>query len=93
MVRTSPFHGGNRGSNPLGVTKPRQYLSRFFYLIIREGGNKGSPKGTPLEESPWGHQSFGRNIEAFLFFKFKYTFNNGFFIIESRINLYLIIRD
>lgn len=20
-VRTSPFHGGNRGSNPLGVTK------------------------------------------------------------------------
>lgn len=21
MVRTPPFHGGNRGSNPLGVTK------------------------------------------------------------------------
>ncbi len=21
MVRTSPFHGGNRGSNPLGVTQ------------------------------------------------------------------------
>ena len=22
VVKTPPFHGGNRGSNPLGVTKP-----------------------------------------------------------------------
>ena len=29
MVRTSPFHGGNRGSNPLGVTKP----SRLFFNL------------------------------------------------------------
>ena len=32
MVRTSPFHGGNRGSNPLGVTKPRLLLSRLFFI-------------------------------------------------------------
>ena len=24
-VKTPPFHGGNRGSNPLRVTRPREY--------------------------------------------------------------------
>ncbi len=33
MVRTSPFHGGNRGSNPLGVTKKAlNYFLRLFYF-------------------------------------------------------------
>ena len=32
MVRTSPFHGGNRGSNPLGVTKALELLSGAFLL-------------------------------------------------------------
>ena len=30
MVRTSPFHGGNRGSNPLGVTRSRSIIGTFF---------------------------------------------------------------
>jgi hypothetical protein len=30
MVRTSPFHGGNRGSNPLGVTEAPIVLSGLF---------------------------------------------------------------
>ena len=34
MVRTSPFHGGNRGSNPLGVTNKASiiYIEAFFIL-------------------------------------------------------------
>ena len=35
MVRTSPFHGGNRGSNPLGVTKPFRLFFNLegFFLV------------------------------------------------------------
>lgn len=33
MVRTSPFHGGNRGSNPLGVTLTTPFIS----LLTKEG--------------------------------------------------------
>gem|GEM_PF-6834162 len=43
MVRTSPFHGGNMGSNPVGVTlKASYYLRGFlilnFYRIKKDGG-------------------------------------------------------
>ena len=69
MVRTSPFHGGNRGSNPLGVTRASVEISKLFILIESRSTAviEGSSKGMPSAESPWGHQSFGRNIEAFLF--------------------------
>ena len=32
MVRTSPFHGGNRGSNPLGVTQKALMQIRAFFF-------------------------------------------------------------
>ena len=37
-VKTPPFHGGNRGSIPLGVTKKISdvFDVRFFYLILGE---------------------------------------------------------
>jgi hypothetical protein len=34
MVRTSPFHGGNRGSNPLGVTKaPVYFIGAYLFTF------------------------------------------------------------
>ena len=30
VVKTSPFHGGNRGSSPLGTTKKMHPLGCFF---------------------------------------------------------------
>ena len=35
MVRTSPFHGGNMGSNPVGITNTKASpYGRFFVLVI-----------------------------------------------------------
>ena len=38
MVRTPPFHGGNRGSIPVGVTKNTRYTSvyRVFFMTHRD---------------------------------------------------------
>lgn len=38
MVRTPPFHGGNMGSNPVGVTKNTRYTSvyRVFFMTPRD---------------------------------------------------------
>ena len=38
MVRTPPFHGGNMGSNPVGVTKNTRYTSvyRVFFMTHRD---------------------------------------------------------
>ena len=40
-VKTPPFHGGNRGSIPLGVTKKISdvFDVRFFYLIFGGGSH------------------------------------------------------
>ena len=37
MVRTPPFHGGNMGSNPVGVTKNTRYTSvyRVFFMVSK----------------------------------------------------------
>ena len=35
MVRTSPFHGGNMGSNPVGITNKKSSLMELFLLVIR----------------------------------------------------------
>jgi hypothetical protein len=35
VVRTSPFHGGNRGSNPLGVTKSLKECFKAFLFSFR----------------------------------------------------------
>ena len=32
--RTSPFHGGNTGSNPVGDAKSFQQLTAFLFLYI-----------------------------------------------------------
>ena len=45
MVRTPPFHGGNRGSNPLGVTKqskdePVSIRRRVRFFHINKTINK-----------------------------------------------------
>ncbi len=37
MVRTPPFHGGNMGSNPVGVTNKKaasKYCAAFFILKL-----------------------------------------------------------
>ena len=46
-VKTSPFHGGIMGSNPVGVTKKEEHSSNdgcFSFLLsiggIRTGGNR-----------------------------------------------------
>ena len=75
MVRTSPFHGGNRGSNPLGVTNnPEDFFFGIFlfgmvyeFLDIKSvkylhSGNRGSAKH-PLE-NPLGVTN---NPEDFFF--------------------------
>lgn len=38
MVRTPPFHGGNMGSNPVGVTKNTRCTSvyRVFFMTTRD---------------------------------------------------------
>ena len=36
MVRTSPFHGGNMGSNPVGITnKKAPFMGVFFIGDLR----------------------------------------------------------
>jgi hypothetical protein len=35
-VRTSPFHGGKRGSTPLGATKRRSRSQSGFFFCIEE---------------------------------------------------------
>lgn len=42
MVRTSPFHGGNMGSNPVGITNLKK-LSVFgsFFFVCMEIESKG----------------------------------------------------
>ncbi len=42
MVRTSPFHGGNRGSNPLGVTKAPAKHRSFYFLNATALCSKGT---------------------------------------------------
>ena len=37
-VKTPPFHGGNRGSIPLGVTKEKRKLSCFLFSLVTESG-------------------------------------------------------
>ena len=32
MVRTSPFHGGNMGSNPVGITNKKTPQSGSFFI-------------------------------------------------------------
>ena len=32
MVRTSPFHGGNMGSNPVGITTKKALFRRAFLV-------------------------------------------------------------
>ena len=35
MVRTSPFHGGNMGSNPVGITNTKKpLLARGFFVLV-----------------------------------------------------------
>ena len=42
-VKTPPFHGGNRGSIPLGVTKEKgSAIASFFF---------GDGEGNPLEKN------------------------------------------
>ncbi len=36
MVRTSPFHGGNMGSNPVGITKFTLRCEFFVFWMIKE---------------------------------------------------------
>lgn len=38
MVRTPPFHGGNMGSNPVGITNKKSslYGSFFYWLFLTE---------------------------------------------------------
>lgn len=42
MVRTPPFHGGNMGSNPVGITNKKKYppLRRVFLYIFTILQNK-----------------------------------------------------
>lgn len=43
MVRTPPFHGGNMGSNPVGITntKKASFMEAFFVLVtIPTGSSK-----------------------------------------------------
>lgn len=60
-VKTSPFHGGVRGSTPLEATKKNDgvILLRFFcYIFNREESN-------PVIRAPENHKIFGkRNKQA-----------------------------
>ncbi len=47
--KTSPFHGGNPGSNPGGVTKIKKHALRVFFILDLLGiecgeENKATPK-------------------------------------------------
>ncbi len=33
MVRTSPFHGGNMGSSPVGITNTKSLLCGGFFVM------------------------------------------------------------
>ena len=35
MVRTSPFHGGNMGSNPVGITIKKSAKTALFLMVMR----------------------------------------------------------
>lgn len=37
MVRTSPFHGGNMGSSPVGITIKKSALMALFLMVVRSG--------------------------------------------------------
>lgn len=41
MVRTSPFHGGNMGSNPVGITNLKR--GRLYFLFFRFKSLSTSP--------------------------------------------------
>ena len=36
MVKTSPFHGGITGSNPVGVIMLKRYYSYNAYIILED---------------------------------------------------------
>lgn len=60
MVRTSPFHGGNTGSNPVGVTI---FKTTFYMIAIFLNGASSSGKSSisksiqEISQIPW--LSFG----------------------------------
>ena len=36
MVRTSPFHGGNMGSSPVGITIKKSAITALFLMVMRQ---------------------------------------------------------
>ena len=42
MVRTSPFHGGNMGSSPVGITNKKPLLKREVFLLTLGARTQGS---------------------------------------------------
>ncbi len=57
MVRTPPFHGGNRGSNPLRVAKIPVSLARLGFCFVTGW------ESNPVEGGQWRSAKHGEFLE------------------------------
>ena len=75
MVRTSPFHGGNMGSNPVGITNLKRGSLYFLFFCFKSlstsplfRADLPSALVTALEIIERDFQSFGRkNAQIYTF--------------------------
>ena len=76
-VRTSPFHGGNMGSNPVGVTKHKTIL--VLNQFILKGSIAQLGEHLPYKQGVTGSSPVVPTIQSHLDMLFKWLFLCRFF--------------